>query len=1149
MPIVQLVQHGVELEFPDSISDEQIKSIIDKKYPRLENGQQSRENVYDNDRGAVINAPIGASVDQIRYEDDITNLGKSKADYFGYKSSPVPKEKDFYDTAMEFLSIPTEQVALQTAQVATAAVRAARDIGLTDEQASSVLLRKMEIGNERLNQSLAEKNKQFETSFGQKLAKDVFVGVSQIPYYAAVRTGRGAAALWGFLTTSKFEEIYQESQQQEAPEALISAALTSTVDVVGERLFFDILDDVAKPAVKKIVTAATVSSAEEAAATLTEDVSTIAFGIREKKIQDVVTDALYSGLVGAFVGTTAGGVSAAANAKANAKLVEELAGAGVENPEEIAKTIVNEAAAGAIKLEETIKHDVDNVNNDPKQVDEFYGAVQDIVEGNTEKIAVQMENVGIPKAEISRVVSNIQTIKQEAEQIKAVNKEMEATQEKVAKLDSDVKIVDRQIKELQGVIKERESEGKVNTTNIKRLEALMMQRQEIDAQRNELSAEITSLLPKIRTKDANSISLLDQGRRDTYEVAIKTPSVQNKLYDKFSQRMESLRTGAENVMTPIDSRLIRISPSIGYQLRGFQARHNVNVANRANKVEPLIRKMNKLPKKDARLLDIAMKNRWQDDIDVLAKKYKFEKELKEFRNVMDELIVDARNIGIDLGYLKNYYPRLINNPAKFLAALRKNDNWTMFDEALRAVEEKRGSILTEQEKSEVIRRMLMGLPVHGITLRIPSNAKMRNIEEIDSELMEFYSPTQDAIITYITDVTEAIEIRRFFGNHAKNKEMLPDELENVISTYILNELAKGNIKQGQDNEIFEIFKARFNQEKMNPLVRLYKNSQYILTMGNLKSAITQIGDVYTSLYFNGFYNTGLGIADIVSGKTPVTIKDLNINTIAAEFNNDSISGKAVDLVFTANFLKAADSFGKTTFLNSSMQKISAQAKAGNKALEKKIQYIFSDKTKFSDEANQLMEDLANGRITDNVKMLMATELMRVQPITLSQMPLKYLQNPNGRVFYILKTFMVKHLDMVRTEVFDQYKDDPVQAGQNLVRLAILFAAMGATADEIKNLLKGKVEDLSDIFVNNLFKFAGVSKFEIDRAKRQTIGETIKDTIFPPTRSPKDWRDVPVVGEIYYYWFGAGADDEDDKKKQKLTNSGSSGKSMVDVVRK
>lgn len=1115
---------------PPELSQDEI-SQYDNIVSGVDPQGTKRENIYVMDRKAVINAPSGVSADQIGYEDDVQNLGKDRANYVGYKPKPQPEQSTF-DSVMETLATPvdiTGTAIMQTGTMVQKAVTGTARLfnkNIVETEFVSDFVQISEASNEQASYGLSQNLEKYKTSTAGSIATDVATGLTQLPFYVGATVTTGGAGLFAVVSTSSFEDFYRESvaagktEDEAQAIGLAGGSIIGALNTVYIGKLISVADDVARPMINKVLVNTGNGAISEGAEAVTEEVLLGATDVRDNTASEAVQNIAYQAMIGGITfgaGTPAFGGSYKGEKKTPEEAVAELTDAGVKEPEKVVEGIAEAVEAASAEVVRAAEIDVQKANDDPKAVTELMDAVQELDSGDPTKAAIMFEKAGIPKSEISQVVENFQSIKQEADQIQAVNKEAKITQGRIDKLDTDIKAIDKEADALGKVIKERESQGKSNTANKNRMESLLKKREGLNSERAALNDKIKPLIKKQEASE--TISQLDQSRIETYKAAQKTTSLTGKVTAKLVERAKDVGGGLSAALEPVDSRLLRISPSIGNQFRKFTAREAIKTAERSNALEPLLKKMSKIKKKDAALLDIAMKNRWQDDVDIIAKKYGFEKELKDFRALMDGLRLEAKEQGIDLGYLENYYPRLIKNPKKFMAAIRKSDKWTMFDEALLKLSEKTGKVLSEAEKTEAVRRMLMGQAVMGIKLSIPASAKNRTIQEIDSEFMEFYAPTQDAMITYITDVTQAIEQRRFFGQGTKKQENMPDELENVISTYVLRELAAGNIKPNQDAEIEAIFKARFNQERVNPLVRLYKNSQYILTMGNIKSAITQIGDVYTSLYFNGVYNTALGISDLVTGKTPVSRKDLNINTVAAEFNNDSISGKAVDLVFTANFLKAVDSFGKTTFLNSSMRKIQKQAKGENKALKAKLDLIFEK------ESDQVMSDLASGTISENVKVLMGMELMRVQPITLSQMPLKYLQNPNGRVFYMLKTFTIKHLDIIRTEVFDQFKDNPIQAGQNLVRLAIFYTIMGATADELKNLLRNKSSDLSDVFVDNLLKFAGASKFEIDRAKRQSLGDTLKDTIFPPTRSPKDWRDVPVVGDIYYYWFGR----EDDKK--------------------
>ena len=58
-----------------------------------------------------------------------------------------------------------------------------------------------------------------------------------------------------------------------------------------------------------------------------------------------------------------------------------------------------------------------------------------------------------------------------------------------------------------------------------------------------------------------------------------------------------------------------------------------------------------------------------------------------------------------------------------------------------------------------------------------------------------------------------------------------------------------------------------------------------------------------------------------------------------------------------------------------------------------------------------MKEFADGKITDNTKLVLFNKLLDFQPVAKSEMPQVYLENPNGRIFYMLKSFTLKQFDI------------------------------------------------------------------------------------------------------------------------------------------
>jgi len=199
-----------------------------------------------------------------------------------------------------------------------------------------------------------------------------------------------------------------------------------------------------------------------------------------------------------------------------------------------------------------------------------------------------------------------------------------------------------------------------------------------------------------------------------------------------------------------------------------------------------------------------------------------------------------------------------------------------------------------------------------------------------------------------------------------------------------------------------------------------------------------------------------------------------------------------------------------------------------------------------DEFANTVADLRAGNITDNVKLMLFSELSDIQPISLSQMPLSYLKNPNGRIFYSLKTFAIKQLDVLRRDIIQQYKTGNTgEAAKNLTAYMTIIPMMGATVDEAKDFLRGQgaeVNDIPDNYIENLFKVFGGSQYVMEKyVDKGQVGSAIGEIVAPPTdwinaigediwkiangdfvgEESKAMRELPVIGKVWYNFFGGG----------------------------
>jgi hypothetical protein len=325
-------------------------------------------------------------------------------------------------------------------------------------------------------------------------------------------------------------------------------------------------------------------------------------------------------------------------------------------------------------------------------------------------------------------------------------------------------------------------------------------------------------------------------------------------------------------------------------------------------------------------------------------------------------------------------------------------------------------------------------------------------------------------------------------------------------------------------------------------------------MGSPISAITQIGDLAWAMYKNGIYETAGAFTRSLFNKSAVTKRDIGIDRISEEFTDGTKSGNAVRKVFDLIGLSSMDSLGKETLINSSYERLQKLAQNPNKEFNDRIQRVFGE------ESKDVIQDLKDGIVSENVKILLFSELADFQPISLSEMPEAYITGGNGRVFYMLKSFTLKQIDIFRREAFDKINKGEVKEGlSNLLKLSAAFVVMNATADEIKALILGRNLSLSDLVVDNMLKLIGFSKFQIYKARAEGIGSATVRTILPPfkfidalykdvvnQREIKRWdsiSSIPVGGKLYYWWFGRGKEISEKKGKKTGNLFGTSSKGL------
>lgn len=650
----------------------------------------------------------------------------------------------------------------------------------------------------------------------------------------------------------------------------------------------------------------------------------------------------------------------------------------------------------------------------------------------------------------------------------------------------------------------------------------------------------------------------DQFVEDVQEIKVDSYGLQSgSLLGGLGDFFRDFGVGVERLLTPISTRVRNIDKRLFMRLRKFE--FNVKTQNIADnqQIRPFLLSLQKLDNETFLALDFALKNGQFDIVDEIAANNNIVEEVSAVKEVLDDIFDRAKSAGVDVEYRADFFPRRVNDVEGLIDHFKGSEFWNVIQEAIRARETKADRTLTNEERIVVINNLMRGFKVEGVSLAQKGVFKERTIEEITPQINQFYETSDQALINYISIANDAIETSKLFGKAVDiNGEK---DLSGSIGAFV-NELSDaGRITTRQASTLKEVLNARFNEGRMGWITSAVRDLSYIDVMGSPLNALTQVGDLAPSMYNAGVVNALQTLPSSFRETGQINnIQDLGIDTIYEEFRNGSMTSKGVTKVFELTGLSKIDRVGKLTLVNSTLKKAKSRAQAGDAKLLAELEIMFEG------DAQRVMNDLAEGRMNDDVKFYAFNTLLDFQPVAKSEMPEYYLRTGNLRILYMLKTFTVRQLDIYRREVISNLNTaartgDAKLAGKamvNFVRLAGFWIVMGSSADYLKDLLRSlfggsEVEEPEDYVVDNMLKAFGFSRYQLNMVAKKGVTEVAGDMFLPPdkffTNVQKDFkklnkgeltldnsksiRSIPIGGELYYFWFGGGSGNADGGKKK------------------
>ena len=534
------------------------------------------------------------------------------------------------------------------------------------------------------------------------------------------------------------------------------------------------------------------------------------------------------------------------------------------------------------------------------------------------------------------------------------------------------------------------------------------------------------------------------------------------------------------------------------------------------RVAPLYKAMNAVPKEERGKLSSYLSNGEYGKARSVLAKHAGEDGVNALNNtkaVLNELHGELGKAGLKLNKVANYFPRQVKDVESLIKSLggvnRGRVEKALYD---KAKELKLSGVhkLEPDVKEQVINQVVRGIgPKDGAK---PRYTKGREIDNVTEDMAQYYETPDLALDQYIRRTVNDIEKRKFLGkdNVVKGQSGWKIDVDQSVGAFIAKEIADGNMSYKAADEVAATLGIRLGAGEQQPtwLIRKIRDIGYGATLANPLSAFIQFGDLGSAAYQSNLKNTAKAM---FAGDKRANMQALGLDDlISSELNAATDTSKLLGNALKYTGFRAADRVGKNVVLKAAFGRATDLVKTpqGIATLAKKYRKQFG-----TEEFNGLVKELQNGEVSDRVKFYLWNELADVQPISLAEMPKIYLNNPNGRIMYALKSFTIKQLDMVRRGVYDELrKGDKKEAAKNAIGFVALVGGSNSVVSGLKDVALGRkdmqefITEIPDGIVEHVGRTVFLDKYNVDRnlSKGNVVDGAVRQLV-----PPMSWIEAPL----------------------------------------
>lgn len=506
------------------------------------------------------------------------------------------------------------------------------------------------------------------------------------------------------------------------------------------------------------------------------------------------------------------------------------------------------------------------------------------------------------------------------------------------------------------------------------------------------------------------------------------------------------------------------------------------------------------------------------------------KELDKVIAVLDDIHERANKVGLNVGKLQNYFPRIVKDYDGLFKAYSEKygkNGRSYFEKVLNDYANSKGKKLIElsiEEKSDVLTKTLRGYGQGKINAGNAQRA--RQFKELPAEFLQYYHAPKDSLSMYISKMNQRIELKKIFGLEGFEQDSIGSLVEKVNASpsekQLLQEYLSGILSpQGQENAFWQTL----------------RKSATLAFLSHFSQTIFQTSDIGKNMYKHGMFRA---VASLFREKP--FLRDKMFMDITHEFADSQLIKNSLKIVG----FDRLDRLNNEAFMANTFREATRLAKRGKGAGFRELQ----DYADFTFRGNKeriakFFDDVKNQRVTDETALYVWNKVLDVDPRDLMEMPLMYAKHPNLRAAYSMKSYGIKVLDMYRNEA--RSGKPTWKKSKNMIMLTAYLTAAGASGAQLRNWWRGEDKSFSDTVVNQALQLMMMSTYDVGSVERDGLGMTIFKKLKPPTRPLDDLvndirtmgdgkgfksiRNIPIIGDEIYYRAGAGKDKIEKNKKQ------------------